>query len=58
MNPFEVERLGWDDIMGIPIVGDLQIGTGRFRLVCAGSSNEELNEVVEAVSKDNELAIN
>lgn len=34
MSPFEVERLGWEDYRGIPIVGDGDIGTGRFRLVC------------------------
>ena len=32
MNPFEVERLGWDEIRGLPIVPDPDIGTGRFRL--------------------------
>ncbi len=34
MNPFEVERLDFDTFNGIPIVGDGEIGTGRFRLVC------------------------
>lgn len=34
MNPFEVERLGWDDFKGIPIVGDDKIGTGRVRVIC------------------------
>jgi hypothetical protein len=36
MNPFEVERLGWDDFRGIPIVGDEDLPTGRFTLVCSG----------------------
>lgn len=36
MNPFEVERLGWEDIRGLPIVPDRKISTGRFRIVCAG----------------------
>jgi hypothetical protein len=36
MNPFEVERLGWDDYRGIPIVADDKLGTGRFRIVCQG----------------------
>lgn len=53
MNPFEVERLDWDSISGVPIVGDNSIGTGRFRIVCAGELNEkEEEETVEAVSKD------
>lgn len=34
MNPFEVDRLGWDDYRGIPIVGDGDMGTGNFRLIC------------------------
>jgi hypothetical protein len=34
MNPFEVERLDWDEFQGIPIVADDKIGTGRFQLVC------------------------
>jgi hypothetical protein len=35
MNPFEVERLAWDSIRGLPIVADSGIATGRFRIVCA-----------------------
>ena len=35
MNPFEVERLGWDEIRGLPVVPDAEIGTGRFRIVCS-----------------------
>lgn len=53
MNPFEKERLGWDDIRGLPIHADPNIGTGSFRIVCGGDEggleNEE-TEVVEAVS--------
>jgi hypothetical protein len=41
MNPFEVERLGWDEFRGIPIVGDDGIGTGRFRLVCEGNHSPD-----------------
>ena len=53
MNPFEVERLGWDDIRGVPIVADSEIGTGRFLLVCA--KEEELNEEVEDVAIEDRL---
>ena len=35
MNPFEIERLGWDEIRGLPIVPDPALGTGRFRIVCS-----------------------
>ncbi len=54
MNPFEVERLGWESIRGLPIVGDPEIGTGRFRVVCSreGDSDEQVEssemEAVEA----------
>lgn len=49
MNPFEVERLGWDDIRGLPIVPDPEISTGRFRIVCSGEGQEDEVEEVEAV---------
>jgi hypothetical protein len=49
MNPFEVERLGWDTIRGLPIVADPEIGTGRFRIVCSGDNTGEGIEEVEAI---------
>ena len=49
MNPFEVERLGWDEIRGLPVVGDPAIGTGRFRIVCSREGAGEGIEEVEAV---------
>jgi hypothetical protein len=51
MNPFEVERLGWDTIRGLPIRPNPDLGTGSFRVVCAreeGLPGEE--ETVEAVA--------
>jgi hypothetical protein len=51
MNPFEVERLGWDTIRGLPIRPNPDLGTGSFRVVCAreeGMPGEE--ETVEAVA--------
>jgi hypothetical protein len=51
MNPFEVERLGWDSIRGLPIRPDPNLGTGRFRVVCGGDElEEEQEEAVEAIS--------
>jgi hypothetical protein len=50
MNPFEVERLGWDSIRGLPIRSDPSVGTGAFRIVCAREEPEELPETVEAVA--------
>ena len=35
MNPYEIERLGWEEIRGLPLVGDPELGTGRFRIVCS-----------------------
>ena len=51
MNPFEVERLGWDSIRGLPIRPDPALGTGSFRIVCGSDELEEEEvETVEAVS--------
>ena len=52
MNPFEVERLGWDEIRGLPIRPDANIGTGSFHILCGGEElEEEEQETVEAVSE-------
>jgi hypothetical protein len=51
MNPFEVERLGWDSIRGLPIRTNPDLGTGRFRVVCAREEGEP-GDVVEAVAED------
>ena len=53
MNPFEVERLGWEEIRGLPIRPDPNVGTGSFRIVCGGDEpglEEQESEAVEAVS--------
>ena len=49
MNPFELERLGWDEVRGLPIVGDPALGTGRFRIVCSREGEGSELEEVEAV---------
>ena len=41
MNPFEVERLGWDEIRGLPIVADPNLGTGSFRIICSRDQEGE-----------------
>ena len=51
LNPFELERLGWDTIMGLPIRGNPSLGTGRFRVVCAREEGEPEQETVEAVAE-------
>jgi hypothetical protein len=52
MNPFEVDRLGWETIRGLPVVGDPAVATGRFNIVCSGDGegDEELEEV-EAIGE-------
>jgi hypothetical protein len=49
MNPFEVERLGWDSYpwkgKDIPISGDSRLPTGRFRLVCPATGGGVKEEV-------------
>jgi hypothetical protein len=50
MNPFEVERLGWDSIRGLPIRGNPALETGAFTVVCAREEGEP-EEVVEAVAE-------
>jgi hypothetical protein len=52
MNPFEVERLGWEEVRGLPVVPDPEIGTGRFRIVCSRDVDGEELEVVEAVGSE------
>lgn len=52
MNPFEVERLGWETIRGLPVVPDAEIGTGRFRIVCSRDLADDGLEVVEAVGQE------
>ena len=51
MNPFEVERLGWDTIRGLPIRPNPEMGTGAFRVVCAREEGEPAEEV-EAVAEE------
>jgi len=56
MNPFEVERLGWDQIRGLPVVPDAELGTGRFRIVCSREMDGGGIEEVEAVGSELETA--
>jgi hypothetical protein len=57
MNPFEIERLGWEEIRGLPLVGDPELGTGRFRIVCGGEGNDEAIEEAEAISTPSEVEV-
>jgi hypothetical protein len=52
MHPIEIERMGWeegDNISGLVLQADPQIGTGTFRLVCDGTDPPELEEREEDV---------
>jgi hypothetical protein len=51
MNPFEVERLGWDEVRGLPVVPDSAIGTGRFRIVCSRELDDAGLEETEAIGR-------
>jgi hypothetical protein len=51
MNPFEIERLGWDTIRGLSIRPNPEMGTGAFRVVCAREEGEQA-ETVEAVAEE------
>jgi len=57
MNPFEVERLGWEQIRGLPLVADPAIGTGRFRIVCSRDSDGEELEETEAIGTPLEVGV-
>jgi hypothetical protein len=57
MNPYEVERLDWDQIRGLPIVPDPEIGTGRFRIVCARDGSGEEFEEIEAIGEEIEVEV-
>lgn len=52
MNPFEVERLGWDEIRGLPLVADPDVGTGRFVIVCSRDADGQDLEETEAVGEE------
>jgi hypothetical protein len=57
MNPFEVDRLGWEEIRGLPIVGDPEIGTGRFKIICSRDMDGEGIEEAEALGIPIEVAV-
>jgi hypothetical protein len=55
MNPFEAERLGWDEIRGLPVVPDPALGTGRFRIVCSREGEGTELEEIEAIGSPVEV---
>jgi hypothetical protein len=57
MSPFEVERLGWDEIRGLPIVADPNLGTGRFRIVCSREGEGAGIEETEAIGTPVEVGV-
>ena len=57
MNPFELERLGWDEIRGLPLVGDPELGTGRFRIICSREGDGEGIEETEAIGEPVEIGV-
>ncbi len=57
LNPFEAERLGWEEIRGLPVVADPALGTGRFRIVCSRDSEGEGIEETEAIGTSVEIGV-
>ena len=57
LNPFEIERLGWDTIRGLPIRSNPDLGTGAFRVVCAREEGQPEEETVEAVAEQTEVEV-
>jgi hypothetical protein len=57
MNPFEIDRLGWEEIRGLPLVPDPEMGTGRFKIVCSRDIEGEGIEEAEALGIPVEVAV-
>ena len=57
MNPYELERLGWEEIRGLPLVGDPGLSTGRFRIVCSREGDGEGVEETEAIGTPLEVGV-
>ena len=55
MNPYEAERLGWEEIRGLPIVPDPALDTGRFRIVCSREGDGAELEETEAIGEPLEI---
>jgi hypothetical protein len=55
MNPYEAERLGWEEIRGLPVVPDPALGTGRFRIVCSREGDGAELEETEAIGEPIEV---
>ena len=55
MNPFEIERLGWEEIRGLPLIPDPALGTGRFRIVCSREGEGLELEETEAIGEPLEV---
>lgn len=58
MHPIEVERLDFEEFMGIPIEADEEIQTGAFKLIC-DLENPELpsGELEDAISDPEKVSV-
>jgi hypothetical protein len=50
----ELERLDFEEFRGVPIRGDDEMPTGRFRLVCSGQHGA--GDPVDAIAEHREVA--
>ena len=46
LSPFEVERLGWDQIRGLPVRANPELGTGRKSSVENDSSHGAIDRTL------------
>lgn len=47
MNPFELERLGWEDVKGVPVRPEAKVPTGRFEILCDGEGSHDRDREAE-----------
>jgi hypothetical protein len=56
MNPFDLERLGWDDgeeiVPGLTLRGDPGVQIDRLRFLCDRDSQAPSTEATEAVARE------
>ena len=57
MNPFEIERLGWEEIRGLPSSATLSSAPAVFASSARATSDGELYEQTEAIGTQVEVGV-